>query len=57
MKLSSFISKITIGKIMEIIKSDSSNAYLGNILVGFNMAGIFCVVLYSIFLKKKMLEM
>ena len=26
-------------------------------MVGFNMAGIFCVVVYSVFLKKKMFEM
>jgi hypothetical protein len=48
---------MTIGKVMEVILEDNSNAYLGNILVGFNMTGIFCVVFYSIFLKKKMYEM
>jgi hypothetical protein len=56
-KLSSFLTKMTIGNIMEVIKKDNSNAYLGNILVGFNMAGIFFVVFFSIILKKKMYEM
>jgi hypothetical protein len=56
-KLNSFITKMTIGKVMEVIVEDNSNAYLGNILLGFNMTGIFCVVFYSIILKKKMYEM
>jgi len=55
--LNSFISKVTIGSILEIIKSDKKQSYLANILIGFNMAGIFSLILYSIRIRKMMLEM
>lgn len=48
---------MTIGALLNIIKSDNSQQYLGNILVGFNMAGIFCLILYSIRIRKLLLEM
>jgi hypothetical protein len=48
---------MTIGALLNIIKSDKNQQYLGNILVGFNMAGIFCLILYSIRIRKLLLEM
>lgn len=48
---------MTIGALLNIIKEDSSQQYLGNILIGFNMAGIFCLIFYSIRIRKLLLEM
>ena len=55
--MNSFITKLTIGSLLEIIKSDKSQFYLGNILVGFNMAGIFSLILFSIRIRKLLLDM
>jgi len=55
--LNSFISKITIGAILDIIKSDDSQTYLANLLIFFNMIGIFFLIVYSIRIRKMMLEM
>jgi len=51
------VSKITIGAILDIIKSDDSQTYLANLLIFFNMIGIFFLIVYSIRIRKMMLEM
>ncbi len=48
----SFISRVTIGTLIKIMEKDLSKTYLGDLVMAFNMAGIFYVLAHSIYIRR-----